>query len=269
MRWVVGDIHGMFTPLKALVAHVRATDAAAEFLFVGDYVNRGPDSKSVIDFLLTLDRARFCRGNHDDVFDQILNGKSFAGKTTEEDHLAAYQWFMQYGLDQTFLSYGADHDRLLELNSRPTAKGLRQLAELVPDSHKHFIRHLPGAVEDKDLFVAHAKWDPSDSTDPSILSRLQRSESLRQDVIWRRFTAEEVRRKKTWVRDGYFGHTPVQNYLALGPDADSVPVIGPRIVLLDTACALIPEGRLTAYCVEQKNYVQSDRAGQIVPKDEP
>jgi serine/threonine protein phosphatase 1 len=262
MRWVIGDIHGMLSPLRALVARVRSTDPSAELLFVGDYVNRGPDSMGVIDFLLTLGNARFCRGNHDDVFDQICNAKSFVGRTTEEDRLAAFQWFMQYGLDQTLLSYGADPEMLVRANAAPTAKAVRQFAALVPDAHKDFIRHLPGVIEDKDIFVAHAKWEPSDATEPSIATRLHRSESTRQEIIWRRFTSDEVRRPKSWGRAGYFGHTPVQNYL--GPDADSVPVIGPNVVLLDTACALITEGRLTAFCVETQTYVQSDRGGEII-----
>lgn len=264
MRWVIGDIHGMLTPLRALVARVRQDDPAAELLFVGDYVNRGPDSKGVLDYLLTLDHARFCRGNHDDVFDQIVNGRSFAGRTTDEDHLAAFQWFMQYGLDQTLLSYGADPELLLAVNEQPTHKGLRQLVSLVPEAHRQFVRHLPAVIEEKDIFVAHAKWDPHASTEPSLSARLSRSESLRQDIIWRRFTTPEVHAPKSWMRTGYFGHTPVQNYLPGGPDADSVPVVGQRVVLLDTACALIPEGRLTAFCVETQRYIQSDRAGQTL-----
>jgi serine/threonine protein phosphatase 1 len=254
----------MFVPLRALVAAVRAEDGHAEFFFVGDYINRGSDSRKVIDYLLGLEGARFCRGNHDDVFDQILNGKSFAGKTSEEDHLAAFQWFMQYGLDQTLLSYGAEQEKLLEVNARPTARGVRELTDLVPEEHRRFIRRLPAVIEEKDFFVAHAKWEPGETTEPSIAQRLQKSEALRQEIIWRRFTAEEVKRQKAWGRTGYFGHTPVQNYLAGGADAENVPVVGPNVVLLDTACALISEGRLTAYCVEEQRYVQVDRAGKVV-----
>jgi hypothetical protein len=171
---------------------------------------------------------------------------------------------MQYGLDQTLLSYGADPQALLEVNLRPTARGLRQFTDLVPDAHRKFIRHLPAVIEDKDIFVAHAKWDPADSSEPTLVPRLQRSEALRQDIIWRRFTPVEVKQQKAWMRTGYFGHTPVQSYLPLGPDADSVPVLGPSIVLLDTACALITEGRLTAFCVETQKYIQVDRAGKNV-----
>src|SRR5687768_3911030 len=106
MRWVIGDIHGMLSPLENLLAAVERKDPKRELLFVGDYVNRGPQSKGVIDLLLSLSNARFVRGNHDDIFDQVICGQSIAGKPGEEHRISAFQWFMQHGLDKTFLSYG-------------------------------------------------------------------------------------------------------------------------------------------------------------------
>ena len=92
MRWVVGDIHGMLRPLRSLVGHVTAKDPAAQFLFVGDYVNRGPDSRGVIDLLLSLQdegRAKFVRGNHDDIFDMVLSGQTYAYHPDARSPLAA------------------------------------------------------------------------------------------------------------------------------------------------------------------------------------
>jgi len=54
MRWVIGDIHGMFGGLETLLDLISRRDHNAKFVFVGDYVNRGPDSKRVIDLLLSL-----------------------------------------------------------------------------------------------------------------------------------------------------------------------------------------------------------------------
>src|SRR5438270_7561723 len=108
MRWIVGDIHGMLKPLTSVVAQVRQADPAARFLFVGDYVNRGPDSKGVIDLLLSLRNAAFIRGNHDDIFDLVINGQCYAENATRGDRTAAFHWFMKYGLDTTLLSYGCD-----------------------------------------------------------------------------------------------------------------------------------------------------------------
>jgi hypothetical protein len=55
----------------------------------------------------------------------------------------------------------------------------------------------------------------------------------------------------------------VGNYLALR-GRRMVPVVGPSIVLLDTAAALGAHGRLTAYCVESGRFLQADHAGRPV-----
>src|SRR4051794_35059413 len=119
MRWIIGDIHGMLKPLTTLVAMVRAEDPDAELLFTGDYVNRGPDSRGVIDYLLKLDRCRFIRGNHDDVFDLILHGKSYAPHGSVTESIIAFQWFMEHGLDKTLLSYGVSESSLQGLRNEP------------------------------------------------------------------------------------------------------------------------------------------------------
>lgn len=66
-RYAIGDVHGCARTLAALLDRVAPTDAD-ELVFVGDYVDRGPDSRGVLDLLLELE-ARvpcvFLRGNHE------------------------------------------------------------------------------------------------------------------------------------------------------------------------------------------------------------
>ena len=107
MRWLIGDVHGMLRPLETLQREIERADSEAALYFVGDYVNRGPQSKEVISLLLTLKNARFIRGNHDDVLDQILHGISYAENASRGDRLAAYAWFANHGLIETLQSYGA------------------------------------------------------------------------------------------------------------------------------------------------------------------
>src|SRR5215510_11989874 len=98
----------MIRPLEALVRAVKSRDADARLMFVGDYVNRGPDSKRVVDFLLALDRAQFIRGNHDDVFDYVVNGACFEVHPDMVTPAATFLTFLQFGLDNTLASYGID-----------------------------------------------------------------------------------------------------------------------------------------------------------------
>lgn len=265
MRWVVGDIHGMFHPLRALVDAVHRRDGDARLFFVGDYVNRGPDSRAVVDLLLALPRAAFVRGNHDDVFDLVLHNTGYDRQGAAPDAVSAFVWFMNHGLASTFESYGVDFPQLQQVAHRPTPDRLRRVADAVPDAHRRFFRALPPVIEEPDCFVAHALWDPDEPDDmPNLSARLQLTPRLRHQVLWGRYTDAEIRRPKRWRRTGYFGHTPIETFGPTLHGGDNVPIRGPKIVLLDTAAALRPAGRLSAVCVETGELVQADRAGAIV-----
>ena len=265
MRWVIGDIHGMYDALRGLLDAVGRRDASPRFLFVGDYVNRGANSRGVIELLLGLPGAAFARGNHDDVLDLVLHGECYDPHSAAPDAGAAFAWFMNHGLANTFTSYGVDYAVLEAAERRPTPQKLREIAAAVPEAHRRFIRALPAVVEEPDVFVAHAMWEPEAPDDaPSVAAELAAAPRLRHRVLWGRYTADEIRRPKRWGRTGYFGHTPVE---ALGPAihrGQNTPVRGPRIVLLDTGAALSPRGRLSAVCVESAEVVQTDRAGAVV-----
>jgi serine/threonine protein phosphatase 1 len=265
MRWVIGDIHGMYDALRGLLDLVAKRDASPRFYFVGDYVNRGPDSRRVIDLLLTLPGARFVRGNHDDVFDLVLHGACYDPHSAAPDAGAAFSWFMNHGLANTFTSYGVDFARLEAVERSATPQRLRELASAVPEAHRRFVRELPPVVEEPDLFVAHAMWNPDDPDDsPGVGAALQASKRLRHQVLWGRYLHHDIRRPKRWTRTGYFGHTPVETYGPAFHRGRNVPLRGPKLVLLDTAAALNAAGRLSAFCVETTELVQADRRGAAV-----
>lgn len=265
MRWVVGDIHGMLRPLRAVVDAVTRRDAAARFLFVGDYVNRGPESRGVVDFLLALPNARFVRGNHDEIFDHVLHGTCYDPDNSAPDAVSAFQWFMNHGLDATFTSYDVDYALLEEVARRPSPRRLAEVTAAVPESHRRFFRALPPVIEEEDVFVAHAMWHPDEPDDrPGVGARLASVKRLRHQVLWGRYRDADVRQTKRWRRPGYFGHTPVETFGVTLTGGRNVPIRGPKIVLLDTAAALTPTGRLSAVCVETAETVQADRAGALV-----
>ncbi len=262
MRWIIGDIHGMLRPLNALLAAVQRRDADARFVFVGDYVNRGPESCGVVNRLLGLDHAIFLRGNHDDIFDLILNGHCYMGWGEPLDVMVAFNTFMNHGLAETFTSYGIDYAELEFLLHHPNPDRLKDIVGVVPEAHREFFRSLRGVVEFDHFFAAHAFWD-TDEPDhrPDLAARLAGDARLRHQILWGRYTKAQIERKKRWHRTGYFGHTPVGNYRKTGPP---LPVSGPRIVLLDTGLALGPTGRLSAVCADDGTTIQVDRACQIV-----
>jgi serine/threonine protein phosphatase 1 len=264
MRWIVGDIHGMLVPLEAVLAEVARQDPYALLFFAGDYVNRGPSSRQVIDRLLGLgDTARFIRGNHDDMFELVLTGSCFSDNDAVGKPYLAVQWFLDYGLGRTLDSYGFSAEDVLATRADPEA-WVERIRDAVPEAHKAFLTRLPPVIEEDDFFLAHAYWYPADgSPGASIGDRLATNPRAKRDIIWTRFAEREVSGPKTWPRVGYFGHTPVPYYANLLTHPFH-PVRGPQAVLLDTAAATDIRGRLTAYCHDTQRFIQANREGRIV-----
>lgn len=257
----------MLGPLERLLEQVSRVDSRAQYYFVGDYVNRGPDSRGVIDLLMKLSNARFIRGNHDDIFDLVINNQCYATNASNGDRLVAFQWFMDHGIDSTFESYGVDYALLEECQQKASMVRLEKIIAAVPESHRKFIRGLGAVIEEADLFVAHAKWDPYESdTLPSIAAMLEKDAAARHRLLWGRFSEEEIGRVKAWKRPGYFGHTPVYAYAASQKTGEllMLPIAGSKLVLVDTGAVLSAAGRLTAFCADDQSFVQVDHFGKVI-----
>ena len=274
MQWIIGDVHGMLRPLETLLEAIHRQDAQAELFFCGDYCDRGPETRGVIDLLLTLKNARLVRGNHDDVLDLALNGQSFAtgpefgGQASREVIRDIQELFLNEGLLETLTSYGAD---LHELGRRrgdmqAVHAWIEEQLEQVPESHKRFFRELPAVAEADGFFVAHATWPPDHVDARGKMNGAMAGDGyLRHDVLWNRFTASQIHSQKSWERVGYFGHTPTDNYLGnntLIGDPGQV-IRGEKLMLIDTA-AFAPGGRLTAVCHDDGRILQAQRSGELL-----
>lgn len=127
MIYVIGDIHGCLDPLRGLMAQLRPSEAD-EVIFLGDYVDRGPDSQGVIEYLLTLSgRYTFLMGNHERMFLDFLQGKERA-------------LFLYNGGTATLDSYG----------------GLRG----IPAAHLAFLDRLRLYYETQEYLFVHAGIRP-------------------------------------------------------------------------------------------------------------
>lgn len=69
-RWVIPDVHGHLATLKSMVEDRIALTKDDSLYFLGDYIDRGPDSKGVIDYIINLQESgydvNYIRGNHED-----------------------------------------------------------------------------------------------------------------------------------------------------------------------------------------------------------
>lgn len=146
----IGDIHGCSRALATLVA---ALDPVPEDLVIplGDYVDRGPDSKGVIELLIALrERTTLVPliGNHDEMMLQAREGRG-------------YDWLRGHGLP-TLASYGVEADEL----------------ERIPAAHWAFLESCRDWFETGTHLFAHASLHP-DIPLPEQPSYVLRWESLR------------------------------------------------------------------------------------------
>ncbi len=110
-HWVIPDIHGYSATLKALVLERIRPTRNDRIFFLGDYIDRGPDAKGVIDFIISLKEdnynIRTLRGNHEDylvrTYDNETTRKSFMGITYQNK--LKNEWF-KYGGKETLRSFG-------------------------------------------------------------------------------------------------------------------------------------------------------------------
>ncbi len=188
--WAIGDVHGCLDLLRRLVDHIEAqhTEQPPHVIFLGDYVDRGPHSRGVLDALVDLEgssriRAEFIRGNHDHVMQTFLT-----------DSQAGPAW-QGMGADATLASYGVPPPPL-EASPEAWAEVQARFVSRVPSAHVGFLARLRPSVQSGDYFFTHAGVRPGR---PLAKQKLT-------DLMWVRNAFLEDRRplEKVIVH----GHTP-------------------------------------------------------------
>ncbi len=153
--YVIPDIHGQLALLEEALARI-ATDGGkdAQIVFLGDYVDRGPDSRGVIDRLIAGQAAGqrwiTLRGNHDQMFLDFLD----QGRTDNPRFSKpGYTWqHHRLGGVETLLSYGVDPA------DRPDRHA--ETLRAVPAPHRDWLASLPLYHETQDLLLVHAGIRP-------------------------------------------------------------------------------------------------------------
>lgn len=169
----IGDIHGCLNKLEALMSTINWRPEEDILVFIGDYVDRGPDSAGVIEYILGLkkqsERIICLMGNHEALFLDFIEGKN-------------EELFISAGGRPTISSYGG------------TDKG-------VPRSHFEFLKSLVYYYETEDYIFVHA----------GLRDGIPLAEQDREDLLWIRseFLWSDYNHDKRIV----FGHTPFRRPL--------------------------------------------------------
>src|SRR6185295_3395820 len=139
--YAIGDIHGRLDLLERLLGMIEADDKArgpaqVELIFLGDLVDRGPESRGVVERLMALRterRVRFLMGNHEEVFLRALAGD-----------LRALRLLIRIGGRETLFSYGISEEEYRELEYDDL---LARVRERVPAAHIDFLASFEKWIE--------------------------------------------------------------------------------------------------------------------------
>jgi len=174
--FAIGDIHGCASKLKAIIDKVSIDRERDTLVFIGDYIDRGPDSKKVVDIILNikknLDNVICLIGNHEQMLiDYHLHG-------------AGEEIFFQNGGDVTAHSYGLKKtDRRVKMN--------------IPEEHIHFYQSLLPYYETEHFIFVHAGLRPG----------IPLTGQHMEDIIWIR--NDFIRSTYDFSKKVVFGHTPL------------------------------------------------------------
>lgn len=216
--YAVGDIHGRADLLHEMVERIdddlyrRPVQHAVE-VYLGDYIDRGSDSKAVIDILCRrlVQRNAVClRGNHEAILEDFL-----------EDPEAVYGW-LRLGALSTLASYGVPLPPPTQLTP---VKLHRAFCSTLPRSHVLFLQCLHNVYACGDYLFVHAGIRPG----------VPLEEQAREDLIWIR--DEFLRSTADHGCTVVHGHTPV-----------SYPEIRSNRINIDTGAVF--SGRLTCAILE-------------------
>ncbi|QIL02413.1 serine/threonine protein phosphatase [Sphingomonas sinipercae] len=176
--YAVGDIHGRLDLLDDLLARIEA-DARGRrqlkttIVFLGDLIDRGPDSRGVIERLRTyrpdFAKTAFILGNHEEVMLRVIAGEA-----------KLLQQWLRFGGAECLVSYGLDPATLKDRSEREAAAIIERQ---VPASHLEFLRSFADTVSFGSYFFVHAGIRPGTSL----------AEQSESDLRWIRepFLADE------------------------------------------------------------------------------
>lgn len=162
--YAIGDIHGRIDLLQALLQKIMsdAGDRAAEtsLVLLGDYVDRGEDSRAVIDYCLDHVTAwpgevTFLKGNHEDALLSFL------------DNPADGDAWLGYGGLATLMSYGVGNVRE-HMSAQDLATVAEDFADKLPAGHLNFLTGLCHFHRIGDYFFCHAGIDPMTVLDRQV-----------------------------------------------------------------------------------------------------
>jgi len=176
--FAIGDIHGSFNQLQELMQKIPIDFTRDTLVFIGDYIDRGPNSVEVVEYLIGLKKRVpgivFLKGNHEDMLEKYLDGT---------DRFT----YLLNGGQNTLDSY--------------LSRNLQSELYPIPADHMAFFKSLRLYYETEAYIFVHAGLRP----------KVPLASQETEDLLWIRdkFLYSKYNFGKTVI----FGHTPLEKPL--------------------------------------------------------
>lgn len=184
--YAIGDVHGRLDLLDRMIAHVERDLAErpaeqAYLVTLGDLVDRGPDSRGVIERLRLYRhpvlKPIFLAGNHEEYFQRVLDGERGVLDT-----------WLEYGGKECVASYGLAPEQLIAL---PEDAALAALRRAVGPDHRRFLESFGDSFRFGDYLFVHAGIRPG----------LAVEEQSREDL--------------RWIREPFLNHSGAHGFIVV------------------------------------------------------
>ena len=186
--FAIGDVHGCVEELNVLLSYLEqelGLDEHDAVVFIGDYIDRGPDSRGVVDRVIQVQKkipdTITLKGNHEEMILSFLGFPGTGGGV-----------FYKNGGRETLLSYG-----ITAFNPGDSEEILNAL----PSSHVAFYTNLDRMVVLEDYIFVHAGLSPMKSLESQI----------DDEIFWIR--DEFIKNIHRFGKTVVFGHTPFKEIL--------------------------------------------------------
>lgn len=159
LTYVIPDLHGRLDLLEKALSRIleHAGNQTSRVVTLGDYVDRGPNSRGVIEFLMQWSFPNLqliaLKGNHEAMMWEACN------------HLVEAEWWIENGGGETFASYGGEYRLKVPFQ------------RIIPDHHLQWIDQLPLVHADLNRIFVHAGVDP----------RIPLNQQSDRTLLWKRY----------------------------------------------------------------------------------
>lgn len=219
--YAIGDVHGRLDLLEQLMDCILADDRSREpadtqIIFLGDLIDRGPDSAGVLDYVRKLSnsglRIRCLAGNHEEVLLSAI----------EEPSKENARFFYRIGGRETLISYGMSAHELEQIEWESLSDAI---PALLPEAHVEFLQDMEDMIVVGDYAFVHA------GINPALPLEKQQIKHLR------------------WIREGFVDHDEaMEKIIVYGHTIAPDVVRGPSRIGIDTGA--YKSGKLTALVLE-------------------